>query len=125
MSALLSRRFRSPSTAEVAGTLAWRLWPRGLWGRAALSFMVAVAPLLALLFMVISAEGERVVSNAEWEASQAARLGAEQQESMLRGAASLLRVLSRASMVQEPGCGEFLASVVATVPHVASISAVD
>src|SRR4051812_24359760 len=102
----------------------WGLWPRGLWGRLAISLVAALGPLLALLFAVMSAEADRMVANAEWEASEVARLGAEHQEAMLQAATSLLRVLSRVALVQnaEPQCGDVLAGVVASMPQMAAIT---
>ncbi|HYZ60878.1 MAG TPA: hypothetical protein VE650_00355, partial [Acetobacteraceae bacterium] len=48
------------------------LWPSGLWARLALILVAAMAPLLALVFAAISADGGRVVASAEGEAVEAA-----------------------------------------------------
>ncbi len=116
----------SEAAARRRPSLRWA-WPGGLWARLSLPLLAGIGPLLALLFVAVSADGRRVVLNVQAQAMEAARLGAGQQQAMLQEAASLLRVLARMPALQMEGraCNETLAGISTDVSPMASISVAD
>ncbi len=102
-------------------------WPGGLWARLSLPLLAGILPLLALLFVAVSADGSRVVLNAQAQAVEAARLGAAQQHAMLQEAVSLLHVLAHVPALAAGGasCNAFLASISSEVMQLAAISVAD